>query len=120
VVVSSRQEEISYIVRSLKDLALELNIPIIVTCQLNRGVSRDGIEGKRPQLSDLRESDSLEQDSDMIVFAHRPDYYNIYMDKNGNDLHDIVNVILAKNRNGITGYINLKACWDYMKFKELP
>ena len=120
VVVSSRQEEISYIVRSLKDLALELNIPIIVTCQLNRSVSRDGIEGKRPQLSDLRESDSLEQDSDMIVFAHRPDYYNIYMDANGNDLHDIVNVILAKNRNGITGYINLKVCWDYMKFKELP
>ena len=120
VIVSSRQEEISYIVRSLKDLALELNIPIIVTCQLNRSVSRDGIEGKRPQLSDLRESDSLEQDSDMIVFAHRPDYYNIYMDKNGNDLHDIVNVILAKNRNGITGYINLKVCWDYMKFKELP
>ena len=120
VIVSSRQEEISYIVRSLKDLALELNIPIIVTCQLNRSVSRDGIEGKRPQLSDLRESDSLEQDSDMIVFAHRPDYYNIYMDANGNDLHDIVNVILAKNRNGITGYINLKVCWDYMKFKELP
>lgn len=120
VIVSSRQEEISYIVRSLKDLALELNIPIIVTCQLNRSVSCDGIEGKRPQLSDLRESDSLEQDSDMIVFAHRPDYYNIYMDANGNDLHDIVNVILAKNRNGITGYINLKVCWDYMKFKELP
>lgn len=120
VIVSSRQEEISYIVRSLKDLALELNIPIIVTCQLNRSVSRDGIEGKRPQLSDLRESDSLEQDSDMIVFAHRPDYYKIYMDENGNDLHDIVNVILAKNRNGITGYINLKVCWDYMKFKELP
>jgi len=120
VIVSSRQEEISYIVRSLKDLALELNIPIIVTCQLNRSVSRDGIEGKRPQLSDFRESDSLEQDSDMIVFAHRPDYYNIYMDANGNDLHDIVNVILAKNRNGITGYINLKVCWDYMKFKELP
>jgi replicative DNA helicase len=120
VIVSSRQEEISYIVRSLKDLALELNIPIIVTCQLNRSVSRDGIEGKRPQLSDLRESDSLEQDSDMIVFAHRPDYYNIYIDANGNDLHDIVNVILAKNRNGITGYINLKVCWDYMKFKELP
>ena len=42
------------------------------------------------------------------------------MDENGNDLHDIVNVILAKNRNGITGYINLKVCWDYMKFKELP
>ena len=120
VIVSSRQEEVSCIVRSLKKLALELNIPIIVTCQLNRGVSREGIEGKRPQLSDLRESDSLEQDSDMIIFVHRPDYYNIYMDANGNDLHDIVNVILAKNRNGITGYINLKVCWDYMKFKELP
>ena len=78
VIVSSRQEEISYIVRSLKDLALELNIPIIVTCQLNRGVSRDGIEGKRPQLSDLRESDSLEQDSDMIVL-HIDQIITIYI-----------------------------------------
>ena len=120
VIVSSRQEEVSCIVRSLKKLALELNIPIIVTCQLNRGVSREGIEGKRPQLSDLRESDSLEQDSDMIIFVHRPDYYNIYMDENGNDLRGIVNVIIAKNRNGTTGSIYLKSSEDYMKYKELP
>ena len=120
VIVSSRQEEVSCLVRSLKKLALELNIPIIVTCQLNRSVSRDGIEGKRPQLSDLRESDSLEQDSDMIIFVHRPDYYNIYMDENGNDLRGIVNVIIAKNRNGTTGSIYLKSSEDYMKYKELP
>ena len=120
VIVSSRQEEVSCIVRSLKKLALELNIPIIVTCQLNRGVSREGIEGKRPQLSDLRESDSLEQDSDVIIFVHRPDYYNIYMDENGNDLRGIVNVIIAKNRNGTTGSIYLKSSEDYMKYKELP
>ena len=120
-IVSSRQEEVCYIVRSLKNIALELNVPIIVTCQLNRRVeSREGIEGKRPQLHDLREFNSLEQDCDMIVFVHRPDYYNIYIDENGNDLHGIVSVILAKNRNGATGYINLKVCWDYMKFKELP
>ena len=119
-IVSSRQEEVCYIVRSLKNIALELNVPIIVTCQLNRSVSRDGIEGKRPQLSDLRESDSLEQDSDMIIFVHRPDYYNIYMDENGNDLRGMVNVIIAKNRNGTTGSIYLKSSEDYMKYKELP
>ncbi len=119
--IYNRQEEVSAIVRSLKNLALELNIPIIATSHINRCVkSHEVIAGKIPLLSDLQESSSLEQDSDMIVFVHRPDYYNMYMDENGNDLHDIVNVILAKNRNGATGHINLKASWDYMKFKELP
>ena len=90
----SRQEEVSTISRSLKGLAKELNIPIIALSQLNRGVeSREGIDGKRPQLSDLRESGAIEQDADMVCFIHRPEYYKIYQDDRGNDLRGMAEIV---------------------------
>jgi replicative DNA helicase len=115
----SRQEEVSTISRSLKGLAKELNIPIIALSQLNRGVeSREGIEGKKPQLSDLRESGAIEQDADMVCFIHRPEYYKIYQDDRGNDMHGIAQIIIAKHRNGAVGEINLRFKGEYTRFQN--
>ena len=99
----SCQEEIAMISRSLKLLARELNIPIIVLSQLNRSVEQrssnnpDNIDGKRPKLSDLRESGAIEQNADMVCFIHRPEYYKIYKDANGNDTKGMAEIIFAKN-----------------------
>jgi replicative DNA helicase len=99
----TRQEEVSAISRGLKVLAKELDIPIIALSQLNRGVeNRDGLDGKRPRLSDLRESGSIEQDADTVLFVHRPEYYHIYQDNSGNDLTGKAEIIFAKNRKGPT------------------
>jgi replicative DNA helicase len=116
----SRQEEVSTISRSLKGLAKELNIPIIALSQLNRGVeSREGIEGKRPQLSDLRESGAIEQDADMVCFIHRPEYYKIYSDDKGNDLRGKAEIIIAKHRNGAVGDVLLRFRGEYARFQNL-
>lgn len=113
----SRQEEVSTISRSLKGLAKELDIPIIALSQLNRTVEgREGLEGKRPQLSDLRESGAIEQDADMVVFVHRPEYYHIYQDEKGNDLHGMAQIIIAKHRKGATGDVLLTFLGKYTRF----
>ena len=115
----SRQEEVSTISRSLKGLAKELNIPIIALSQLNRGVeSREGIDGKRPQLSDLRESGAIEQDADMVCFIHRPEYYKIFQDEKGHDLRGMAEIIIAKHRNGATGDVLLRFKGEYAKFQN--
>jgi replicative DNA helicase len=116
---SSRQEEVSVISRSLKGLAKELDIPILALSQLNRGVeSRDGLEGKRPQLSDLRESGAIEQDADMVLFVHRPEYYHIFEDDKGHDLHGMAQIIIAKHRKGATGDVLLTFRGEFTRFEN--
>lgn len=116
----SREQEVSLISRNLKGLAKELDIPIIALSQLNRGVeSRQGVDGKKPQLSDLRESGSIEQDADMVCFIHRPEYYHIYDDGNGNDLRGMGTIIVAKHRNGATDEVLLRFRGKYAKFQNV-
>ncbi|WP_270768564.1 replicative DNA helicase [Segatella buccae] len=115
----NRQEEVSTISRSLKGLAKELNIPILALSQLNRTVeNREGIDGKRPQLSDLRESGAIEQDADMVLFVHRPEYYHIYDDGKGNDLHGMAQIIIAKHRKGATGDVLLNFRGEFTRFQN--
>ncbi|MBQ8702067.1 MAG: replicative DNA helicase [Prevotella sp.] len=115
----SRQEEVSTISRSLKGLAKELNIPILALSQLNRTVdNREGLEGKRPQLSDLRESGAIEQDADMVIFVHRPEYYHIYNDDHGNDLRGMAQIIIAKHRKGATGDVLLNFRGEFTRFQN--
>lgn len=113
----SRQEEVSTISRTLKGLAKELNIPIIALSQVSRqAVSRtqSGGQGEgpssesfRPQLNDLRESGAIEQDADVVLFIHRPEYYSVYKDAHGHDTRGKAEIIIAKQRNGAVGLINL-------------
>ena len=117
---NSRQEEVSTISRSLKQLAKELNIPIIALSQLSRAVeqrdTKGGIDGKRPQLSDLRESGAIEQDADMVLFVHRPEYYHIYEGEGGVDLRGMAQIIIAKHRKGATGDVVLRFKGEYTRF----
>jgi len=118
----SREGEVSLISRNLKGLAKELNIPIIALSQLNRNLEKRGsdsqsaIEGRKPQLSDLRESGAIEQDADIVAFIHRPEYYKIFEDTNGNDLRGVGQFLIAKHRNGSTEDINLTFRKEYAQF----
>ena len=105
----NRQQEISDISRALKALARELNIPIIALSQLNRSVEQR--EDHRPMLSDLRESGAIEQDADVVMFLYRDDYYNKDTDKK-----NISEVIIAKQRNGPIGTVELVWLPNYTKF----
>ena len=114
---NSRQEEVSTISRSLKGLAKELNIPIIALSQLSRAVEqRPGEDGKRPQLSDLRESGAIEQDADMVIFVHRPEYYHIMEDTQGNSLKGIAQICVAKHRKGAVADVNLRFVGQFTRF----
>ena len=119
---NSRQEEVSLISRSLKGLAKELNIPILALSQLNRSVENrdngDNGGGKRPQLSDLRESGAIEQDADMVLFVHRPEYYHILQDEKGNDLRGMAQIIIAKHRKGATGDVLLNFRGEFTRFQN--
>ena len=109
---SNRAQEIADISRSLKTLALELNVPIILLSQLNRDV--ESRQDKRPNISDLRESGALEQDADIILLLYRDDYYNEDSKEKG-----LAEVNIAKNRSGSTGTIKLAFLNKYTRFENL-
>ena len=114
----NREQEIATISRSLKSLAKEIHAPIIALSQLSRAVETRG-GSKRPLLSDLRESGSIEQDADMVLFLYRPEYYGITEDEAGNPAHGLAEVIVAKHRNGSLDSVKLKFIGKYTKFTDI-
>lgn len=114
----NREQEVSSISRALKALAKELNVPVIALSQLSRAVEVRG-GTKRPQLSDLRESGSIEQDADIVSFIYRPEYYEIKEDENGNSLQGIAEIIVAKHRNGALKTVQLKFTDRFATFSDL-
>ena len=113
----NREQEISHISRSLKGLAKELDIPIIALAQLSRAVEQR--PDKKPILSDLRESGSIEQDADIVGFIYRPEYYGITQDEEGNSMEGIASVDIAKHRNGATKSAFVRFKKEYAKFENL-
>ena len=114
----NREQEIASISRGLKELAKELNVPVIALSQLSRAVETRGGD-KRPMLSDLRESGSIEQDADMVMFLYRPEYYGILQDEAGNPTTGVGEVIIAKNRHGSVEDVPLRFIGKYTKFCDL-
>lgn len=118
----SREQEVSMISRSLKNLAKELNIPIIALSQLNRSVESRGADdkmGKRPQLSDLRESGAIEQDADIVCFIHRPEYYlRSGTDGTDRDIRGLAEFIVAKHRSGRVDDVDMRFRAKFARFEN--
>jgi replicative DNA helicase len=114
----NREQEISTISRSIKEIAKELNIPIVALSQLSRSVEQRGGD-KRPILSDLRESGAIEQDADIVGFIYRPDYYGFLEDEDGNPNNGIGEIIIAKHRNGATDRVRLRFVQEYARFENI-
>lgn len=108
----NRQQEVSEISRTLKGIARELNVPVIALSQLSRGVEQR--QDKRPLMSDIRESGSIEQDADIVAFLYRDDYYDKETENK-----NVIEVIIAKQRNGPTGTVELAFLKEYNKFVSL-
>lgn len=114
----TREEEMASIVKEIKQIAKEMRLVVIVASQLNRMVEmRSG--DKRPYLSDLKHSGSIEEDTDKVIFIHRPEVYNILEDEKGNFLAGKALLIIAKNRTGPTGEIMLNFNSQYGKFQDI-
>jgi replicative DNA helicase len=113
----SRQQEISTISRSLKGLAKELSVPVVALSQLSRAPEQRAGD-HRPQLSDLRESGAIEQDADLVMFIYRQEMYDGPTDKDGNSIEGRAEVIVGKQRNGPTGFVNLFFHKAYTRFEN--
>lgn len=114
----NREQEVSYISRSLKALAKELDVPVIALAQLSRASEKRGAAAI-PMLSDLRESGSIEQDADMVMFIYRPEYYGISEFEDGSTTHGIAELHIAKHRNGSLDQVRLRFVHEFTKFKDL-
>lgn len=115
----NREQEISYISRSLKALAKELDIPVIALAQLSRAVETRG-GSKRPMLSDLRESGSIEQDADMVLFIYRPEYYHMdVFEEDQTPAAGLAEIMFEKNRHGSNGNIRVRFQKQYTKFSDV-
>jgi replicative DNA helicase len=115
---ANREQEIASISRALKNMAKELRVPVIALAQLSRAVEVRG-GSKRPQLSDLRESGSIEQDADIVSFIYRPEYYGLLEDEQGVSLKNVAEIIFAKNRHGAQDTVRLKWTGEFAKFSNL-
>ena len=112
--VENRVKEISHISRQLKLIARDLEVPVVALSQLSRAVEQRGDKDRRPQLSDLRESGSIEQDADLVMFVYRDDYYNQESEHKGE-----AEVIVAKHRNGPLDTVTLAYQGRYTRFANL-
>ena len=115
---SNREQEIAHISRSLKSLAKELDVPVIALSQLSRAVETRGGD-KRPMLSDLRESGSIEQDADVVMFIYRAERYGITVDENGNSTEGLAEILISKQRNGPIGDVSLAFINQHARFENL-
>lgn len=112
----NREQEVAFIARKLKGLAKELEVPVVALAQLSRASEQRA--GKRPMLSDLRESSSIEMEADIVAFIHRDEYYGIHMDEAGNSTLGMADIIIAKNRHGSIGDVRLEYKAPFVKFVE--
>jgi replicative DNA helicase len=116
----TRNDEVTDVVCRLKSLAMTLNVPFIILSQTNRPEHKEVTDSiYTPKLSDLRDSGTIEDVSDMVMFIHRPEYYQVYQDEYGNDLRGITELYIEKNLTGHRHRIRLKSNYDIASFESV-